>query len=58
MDDLWHEADEQVQRIRGAMPVGREASKQRGKKQTYRSKRKQRAVGKATSGIRHRRKKR
>lgn len=58
MDDQWTDASEEVHRVRGTFPVGREAAKRAGRKKTRRSKRIARRIGQGTMGIRNRRIKR
>lgn len=59
MTAQWHDADEQFERIRrserATHPVGSEAARRAARKETVRSRRKQRAVGRATGGVRKRR---
>lgn len=58
-DDQWSESFERFRRSEhGTHPVGSESAKRAARKETARSKRKQRAVGKATGGVRKRRQKR
>ena len=54
--DQWHESFERIIKTRrAALPVSSENSRKAASKETARSKRKQKSVGRSTGGIRHRR---